>query len=193
MCDSDHEDRLIIPPAQAREVVRRGGKVYVRECPCRVLAQNCPRDTWEVCLLFEDASQGYLQNARSISTDEALSILQTIAARRAICNLFYTHTNRAVTEICSCCTCCCRPLRRIKDEKNYGKLLRSEYVVVTDPDLCTGCGLCEESCFFEARHVEEGALRLMDERCFGCGRCIASCPEQAITLERIVGRGESIP
>lgn len=193
MCDSDHEDRLIIPPAQARDIVGQAGKIYVRECLCRSQEQDCPPDTWEVCLLFENAPPDLLQPARPISTGEALSILQITAGRRVIHNLFYFHTSRAVTELCSCCTCCCRPLRHMKTEGNYGEQLRSDYVAVTDPARCTGCGRCEESCFFEARRVEDGVLRLIDERCFGCGRCSESCPEQAITLERIVGRGESVP
>ena len=193
MCESSSEDRIIIPPAKAREITRQADKVYVRECSCRAHAQLCPPDTWEVCLLFESASQDDLREARPISTVEALSILKATADRRVIHNLFYTHTDRIVTEICSCCTCCCRPLHRMKEERNYSEQLRSEYVAVTDTALCVGCGLCEEGCFFEARWVEDGTLHLTEEQCFGCGRCIESCPEGAIRLERKAGRGVSIP
>ena len=192
MCESSSKDRMIIPPAKAREITRQADKVYVRKCPCRAHAQLCPPDTWQVCLLFENASQDDLQDARPISTNEALSILKATAGRRVIHNLFYTHTDRNVTEICSCCTCC-RPLYRMKEEGNYSDQLRSEYVAVTNIALCVGCGLCEESCFFEARWVKDGTLHLVDERCFGCGKCIESCPEQAIGLELRVGRGVSIP
>lgn len=184
---------MIIPPDKAWEIVSSAGKAYLRECPCRVLAQNCPRDTWEVCLLFENASQEELRGTRPISTAEALSILETAAGRRAIHNLFYTHHGQKVTEICSCCTCCCRPLRRMKAEGNYSTQLRSEYVAVTDPELCIGCGSCEESCFFAARWAEDGTLHLTEEQCFGCGRCIESCTEGAIQLERKIGRGIEIP
>jgi len=193
MCESNDTERIIIPPTKAWEIVSQADKAYLRECPCRVLAQNCPRDTWEVCLLFESASQEELQGARPISTAEALSILETAADRRAIHNLFYTHHGQKVTEICSCCTCCCRPLRRIKAEGNYSAQLRSEYVAVTDPALCTDCGSCEESCFFEARWIKDGTLQLITEQCFGCGRCMESCPEGAIRLEREAGHGIEIP
>jgi electron transport complex protein RnfB len=71
--------------------------------------------------------------------------------------------------------------------------LCSGYVAITDEALCTGCGSCLESCFFEARRLEDGALHVMDERCFGCGRCLASCPEDAIQLEFQSGRGVPIP
>src|SRR5512139_1434258 len=177
MCDSNSDDRIIIPAAQAFEIVSRASKVYVRECPCRALAQKCPRDTWEGCLLFEHAAPDDRQGAKPISTAEALSILKATVERRSIYNLFYTRADRVVTELCNCCTCCCRPLQHMKAEGDYREQLRSEYVAVTDPTLCVGCGTCEDSCFFDARQVEDGTLHLSKERCFGCGRCVEICPE----------------
>jgi len=193
MCEPDAVNRIIIPPVQALEIVAQANKVYVRDCPCRVSRQVCPRDTWEVCLLFKHASQDDLRDARPITTDEALSILKTTAERGVIYNLFYTQTGLQLTEVCSCCTCCCSPLRRMKQEGNYNDQLRSEYVAVTDAALCANCGLCQGSCFFEARRIENDTLHFADERCFGCGRCIESCPEGAIRLELQAGRGVPIP
>ena len=193
MCEIDTEDRIVIPPAKAREIAGQADKIYVRDCPCRAQRQLCPRDTWEVCLLFESASDEELKGARPISADEALSILEATAERKVIYNLFYTHSGRKVTELCSCCSCCCEPLRRVKEESSYSEQLRSHYVAVTDPTLCVGCGSCEESCFFEARRVENGTLHLKGERCFGCAKCIDSCPEKAIGLERQAGRGVPVP
>jgi electron transport complex protein RnfB len=185
--------RLIIPPASAREIVAGVDKVYLRDCQCRAREQACPRDTWEVCLLFEDADPDELRHARRIMREKALAILKTTAERRAINQLFYTEPDHQLTEICSCCTCCCFPLRRVKREGNYAEELRSEYVAVTNPELCVACGECEETCFFEARTVEGDTLYLVDERCFGCGRCVESCPEGAIRLEFQAGRGVPIP
>ena len=193
MCESDTEDRLVIPPAIAREIVSQAAKVYVRDCPCRVEMQRCPQDTGEVCLLFENASSDERRETRPISAAEAASILAATAERKVIYNLFYRHTSRQVTELCSCCTCCCEPLRQLKEEGNYGEQLRTDYVAVTDPARCVACGLCEESCFFGARRAENGTLHLDDERCFGCGKCIDSCPEKAIGLERQEARGIPIP
>jgi Pyruvate/2-oxoacid:ferredoxin oxidoreductase delta subunit len=189
MCDSDGEERIIIPPGWAVEVVRRSGKVYVRECPCRAAERLCPPDTWEVCLLLEDAPPDKLRSARRIPAGDALAILEETARREAIYHLFYTHGSGRATEICSCCTCCCHPLREVKEAGDYAARPRSEYVAVTDAARCVGCGECVAHCFFEARRVEEGALHLADERCFGCGRCAAACPQGAIRLERQAGRG----
>lgn len=186
-------DHIIIPPAEAQEFVAETTKVYLRDCVCRVREQACPPDAWEVCLLFEHASEDWLQEARLIPIDKALAILRASEEQGLVNHIFYTRAGQDVTEICNCCTCCCRPLREMKEEGNYKEYLRSGFVAITDVALCVGCGLCLDGCFFEARYLEDGEMRLVDERCFGCGRCVGHCPEGAIGVESQPGRGVPIP
>jgi electron transport complex protein RnfB len=194
MCESDSiTDRLVIPFAEAREIVGGANRLYLRPCPCRVSARQCPADTWEVCLLFENAPQADLHAAWAITQAEALAVLQASAERGEIHNLFFRHTTRSITELCNCCHCCCEPLRDLKAAGSYAEQLRSGYVAVTDEMLCTACGECQASCYFEARQLENDGLHLIDERCFGCGKCVASCPQGAIRLEFQAGRGIGIP
>ncbi len=185
-------NRIIIPPAHAREIVEQARQVYLRNCSCRVQERRCPPETWAVCLLFENASPDEIQDARLISKEQALDVLETTARRHAIYNLFYKLSGE-ITELCSCCTCCCHPLLGLKEDGSYAEQLRSAYIAVTDASRCNGCGLCDSSCFFEARDVEEGISQVNAERCFGCGRCLEFCPEQAITLELKAGRGIPLP
>jgi ferredoxin len=186
-------NRLVIPPVEAERLVAQAGQVYLRECPCRSQRQVCPREKWEVCLLFEHASDKDRQQARMIAADEAVYLIRMTTGRGDIHQLFYFQEGTRPFELCNCCTCCCSPLREVKEKGDYTQQLRSGYVAITDAALCTGCGSCLESCFFEARRLEDGALHVMDERCFGCGRCLASCPEDAIQLEFQSGRGVPIP
>jgi electron transport complex protein RnfB len=186
-------NRLIIPPEEAERLVARVGQVYVRECPCRAERQACPRERWEVCLLFEHAPEKDRQQARAIPTEAAVSLIQMTASRGDIHQLFYFQDGSRPSELCNCCTCCCSPLRELKAAGNYSQQLRSGYVAHTDAALCIGCGTCVESCFFEARQLLDGGVHLTDERCFGCGRCLASCPGGAIRLEFQAGRGVPIP
>jgi dihydroorotate dehydrogenase/Pyruvate/2-oxoacid:ferredoxin oxidoreductase delta subunit len=51
-----------------------------------------------------------------------------------------------------------------------------------DPDVCTGCGLCEASCVYEAIHVVEKKAALTPERCHGCGLCVTRCPTRALAI-----------
>ena len=184
---------LIIPPAKAREVVKRAGKAYLLDCVCRVRQQACPPELTNICLHFEGVAEEELAKGRPISTEGALAVLRMAAEKRLVSQLFFEEATLQVTELCSCCNCCCSPIRKLVQEGNYTEALRSDYVAVTDAALCVACGLCLESCLFEARRLDGGDLALVDERCFGCGRCVESCPESAIRIEPQAGRGIPIP
>jgi MinD superfamily P-loop ATPase len=51
-----------------------------------------------------------------------------------------------------------------------------------DPAVCTNCGLCAESCRFEAIRMDGGAS-VNPLRCEGCGVCLAVCAVGAVCLE----------
>ncbi len=64
---------------------------------------------------------------------------------------------------------------------------------VIDPSLCTGCGLCEDLCRFEAIYTNGpgdlswAALPHIDPlACEGCGVCAWFCPAAAIQMEPMV-------
>jgi ferredoxin len=193
MCEHEQTNHLIIPPDRAQEVLQFAGDIYLRDCDCRVEEQNCPKNEWEVCLLFEHAPHEDLYESRKISPREAEEILKITSQRNVVYTLFFTEEGHQLTELCSCCTCCCHPIRDKKQEGDYQEYLRSNYVAVTDEDLCIGCGACEPLCPFDAREVVDGMVQLADERCFGCGRCIEDCPDDAITIEYQPDRGIAIP
>ncbi|MCW3133229.1 MAG: ATP-binding protein [Methanophagales archaeon] len=62
-------------------------------------------------------------------------------------------------------------------------------VAVMDKTLCTECGICEETCRFNAIALtEESGYAVNPARCEGCGACVFSCPQEAIMLkERVSG------
>ncbi len=51
-----------------------------------------------------------------------------------------------------------------------------------DVDACTGCGLCETSCVYDAIHVVDGKAVLTPEACCGCGLCVTRCPVRALAI-----------
>lgn len=54
---------------------------------------------------------------------------------------------------------------------------------VIDPDLCTGCGICDTWCRFDAINVLAGHTRIVNPfSCEGCRLCARFCPENAIAL-----------
>lgn len=54
--------------------------------------------------------------------------------------------------------------------------------IVIDKELCTGCGLCVDSCAMEAIKVVKCA-RIDSVRCVNCKICIIACPVNAIVLK----------
>ena len=86
--------------------------------------------------------------------------------------------------VCSCCGCCCGILRVHRAVPNPVDIWATNFYAEVNADLCTGCGICEESC-------QTGAMKLNDvkgisvvdlTRCLGCGLCVSSCPDEAVVL-----------
>jgi len=58
---------------------------------------------------------------------------------------------------------------------------------VIDTERCTGCGVCVESCVFDALALDDNDVARFDEvACEGCGLCSHVCPAEAITLRPVI-------
>jgi heterodisulfide reductase subunit A len=65
------------------------------------------------------------------------------------------------------------------------KVIKEPVVATIDVDICSGCGLCESVCSFDALHLDEKKKRMTVQEavCKGCGACAATCPSGAISLK----------
>jgi heterodisulfide reductase subunit A len=57
---------------------------------------------------------------------------------------------------------------------------------VVDEKRCTGCGLCEANCAYDAIKVEEemGFAKVNEALCMGCGACSCMCPSNVPYLRQ---------
>jgi heterodisulfide reductase subunit A-like polyferredoxin len=57
---------------------------------------------------------------------------------------------------------------------------------VVDEERCTGCGLCQANCPYEAIKVDEesGIARVNEVLCMGCGACSSMCPSNVPYLRQ---------
>jgi len=51
-----------------------------------------------------------------------------------------------------------------------------------DEDLCGLCGLCVNSCPYNALIIEKGKLNIDRFKCKGCGTCVSVCPTNALEM-----------
>ncbi len=85
--------------------------------------------------------------------------------------------------VCNCCPCCCAltMVRYLKPDVGGKSLSPMPGVEVAVTEECTGCGLCEEKCVFNAIQMKDGQAEISKE-CKACGRCVNVCPEDAIEI-----------
>lgn len=65
------------------------------------------------------------------------------------------------------------------------RVIKEPVVANVDAEVCSGCGLCESICSFDALHLDERTKRMTVQEavCKGCGACAATCPSGAISLK----------
>jgi len=157
-------------------------------CVCRqameLIGKPCKATSrMDVCMGGGDFAQLYIDEgwAKEVSKDEVLEILK----KNQEDGLIIQPGNAQKPEfICSCCSCCCEALQRIKMLPNPVDFITSNHFAVVDPDLCDGCETCVEICQMDAITMTDGTSLVNKQRCIGCGNCVAKCPSEALTLQK---------
>ena len=67
---------------------------------------------------------------------------------------------------------------RVLETHDFSGAKRAEI----EADSCTGCGLCAETCRFDAVGAADGVYRIEPTACEGCAACFYRCPTQAIRM-----------
>ena len=172
---------FILPYDDIKPLILQAKYFELRDCICRkqqdlMETRKCefPLD---VCLVFSMKERP--AGPHSITQKQALDVLD----RAEEVGLVHTVSNvaKGIFYVCNCCGCCCQILRGINEFGIEQSVAKANYYAVVDPELCVGCGICEERCQVHACAVDE--VSVIDlTKCIGCGICVTGCPNEAIQL-----------
>ena len=174
----------ILPSEQVLEILRDARSIALTNCVCRSHYHRCDNPV-EVCLLLDEYGDKFVANggARHVSFEEATEVL-CYANERGLIHLSLYRPDHKLYALCSCCPCCCHDLQIIRLYNRSELMVRSEYVAVTDMEVCIHCGKCIDRCIFDARTWEEGHMMYNADACYGCGLCVTTCPVDATFMQR---------
>lgn len=188
----DMGDEYILPSQSVKEIIQKFDDIAVGHCHCRQrqkilgnsLAANIPTFN---CFTFgksarHTVAQGF---AKQVTKEQAFAILEEAQAAGLVHKAYHPGSDETKLEVslCNCDKHCCELLATWR--KGALPLINATYhLAKVDPDLCVGCGICEEKCPTEAIKVCDTLIsEVQRDYCFGCGVCAHFCPAGAISLK----------
>jgi ferredoxin len=186
----------VIPYARARDIVlQHPDHIVVLECPCRASRAE-PCQPLDVCLVVGEPFASFVaehhpRRSRWITPEEAVDILRAEEERGHVHHAFFKDAMLGrFYAICNCCACCCGAMHAHRH--GTPMLASSGYVSRVDADRCVGCGVCADSCQFDALSMGDGVATVDAVACMGCGVCVSHCGYGALSLVRDPAKGEPL-
>jgi len=176
----------VMPYEKASTYVESSKAWGVLNCICRLqkrlIGEGCHHSV-ENCLVFSTKENQFKKSdyIRAIDKQEAYKILEQAHEEGLVHST--SNTRDEVSYICNCCTCSCGVMRSIAEHDNLNAMAASDFEISIDPDSCSGCGDCIESCQFGALSLIDDGCQTNVSRCFGCGICISHCPTESLQLK----------
>jgi ferredoxin len=174
------------PFESASDLVNTAQAWGVLDCICRkqkaLIGQPCEHPI-DVCMVLEQRPGAFdhSKDIRMLTRDQALGVLRRASEAGLVHSV--SNNQQGVHYICNCCTCSCGILRGMANLGIANVVARSAFVNQVDDLLCSSCGICIDTCPFDALSMDSAAL-VDGVRCVGCGVCVLNCPNEAMGLVR---------
>jgi len=183
----------VVPIEDIRTIVEKAATVVRMPCACRWAADRqekrcCYSVSYSAETWHENLDMSYFgktpdEGFETLTGAEAFTQMENLEEEGTI-HTIWTMVTPFIGAICNCSSHDCLGLRTLA--MKVETMAKGEYMARVDPALCTGCGLCEGSCQFNAissRMVGGVPVAEVDHvRCYGCGLCRKHCPQEAIAL-----------
>ena len=180
-----------LPSQEIIEILSRSNVTGISNCYCRETQRrynepNCAHPL-RTCIHIGTGKSLYdipfkSENLKKVSKQKVIDLLERCDQEGLIHQLIYYPNPNFYYVVCNCCPCCCIILNRFL---RYGspQMVKSDFIAMTDPQICVNCGDCTEWCYFGARIYSNFDLEFKPDFCFGCGLCVSKCPQKAISMQ----------
>lgn len=184
----------VLPVEEIRELVLKADTIVRMPCACRWTVDRkevrcCYGVSFGPEPWYKGVDMSYFgktqdEGLESLRREEAIAQMEQMEDQGAI-HTIWTMVTPFIGAICNCTLRDCLAMRTLASI-HVETMARAEYVAEIDAGICTGCGICEGVCQFEAigSRQESGrfAAQINTLKCFGCGLCRKACDAGAISL-----------
>jgi len=176
----------VAPYESAAGIIENAQSWGVQDCICRIqtrlIGKPCKHPV-DMCMVMSPVRDAFANSneIKPLTKDEAYATLHRADQAGLVHSV--SNNQRGDWYICNCCTCSCGILRGMAELGIANVVASSAFINTVDEILCNACGLCVESCQFDALTVEMVAS-VNGTRCVGCGVCVDTCPDHALILVR---------
>jgi NAD-dependent dihydropyrimidine dehydrogenase PreA subunit len=172
------------------EIMDRETSFAVGTCTCRqearIKGHPCKIEgvPMEACVYFGKVADYIVERnfGRRYSREALLELLKTCEKHGLMHNINNFLGDNIV--LCNCCGCCCQILKPMIAHRGLNRIAGSNFVAVSDPDTCIGCGECVNLCQVMAIEMSDEKAKINPDYCMGCGNCVSVCPSGSLSLVR---------
>lgn len=183
----------VVTIEDVRLIIGKAATIVRMPCACRWASfkkeeRCCFSVSYTPEAWYEELDMGYFglahhEGLESVSASQAIAAMEALEKHGAI-HTIWTMMTPFVGAICNCRPEECLGMRTLAIDVET--MFRGEQTASVASESCNGCGLCQESCHFDAvssKVVDGEKIAVIEkDRCFGCGLCRTGCPQEAITM-----------